>query len=94
MAVRKTSPVDGHESDAACAATGLVDAMLSRYITWREDAAAVTDAYRQWCEASVAESASRFSAYLAALDREESSARGYAVGVADVERSLHHARSA
>jgi hypothetical protein len=62
--------------------------MLSRYIDWRRRAAAVADAYRHWSGAPADENASRFSAYVAALDLEEASAKSYAVQVADVERFL------
>jgi hypothetical protein len=66
---------------------------LSCYVNWREDAAAVTDAYRQWSEAPVDEKGGRFLAYLATLDHEESSAGNYALAVGDVERSLYRGQS-
>lgn len=75
-------------------AVAVVDAMMSRYVQWREHAAAATDAYSEWSAAPAGEKASRFAAYFAALDREEASAGSYAVAVADVERSLRHDRSA
>jgi hypothetical protein len=87
MAVRKISPIGKHRTGDA-SSTRLVDEMLSRYVSWREHAAAVADAYRQWAAAPADEEADGFSAYLAALDLEESSANRYAVLVADVERSL------
>ena len=92
MAVRKVSPIGKHQRHGACPPTELIDEMLSGYVSWREHAAAVTYAYRQWSVAPAAEEASRFSAYLAALDLEESSANSYAVLVADVERSLNRDR--
>ena len=94
MAVRKISPTSKHKPDTVCAAADLVDEMLSRYVTWREHAAAVANAYRQWAAAPADEEAGRFSAYLAALDLEESSAGTYALTVADVERSLHRGEAA
>jgi hypothetical protein len=72
---------------------GLVDEMLAYYIDWRRDAAAVADAYSRWCFAPGGEEASRFSAYMAALDREESSAASYAVVVREVEHALWGAQS-
>jgi hypothetical protein len=62
--------------------------MLACYITWREDAAAVEDAYRAWRDAPADHEAWRFSAYLAALEQEESAATSYADLVGRVERSL------
>lgn len=72
---------------------GLVDEMLDCYVTWREDAAAVADAYRKWSSATAGEAARRFSVYAAALDLEESSAQSYALVVATVERALYGSRS-
>jgi hypothetical protein len=89
MAARKVSPIGKRQHESAFPAAELVDQMLGRYVSWREHAAAVADAYRQWSAAPAAEESSRFSAYLGALDLEESSARSYALLVADVERSLH-----
>lgn len=94
MAVRKTSPAGTSGPDTTPPALELVDAMMSRYVQWREHAAAATDAYSEWSAAPAGEKASRFAAYFAALDREEASAGTYAVAVADVERSLHYDPSA
>lgn len=67
----------------------LVDEMLAHYIDWRRDAAAAAVAYRSWCEDTAGDGgASRFSAYMAALDQEESSAQAYAIAVTEVERAL------
>ena len=65
-----------------------VDTMLARYIAWRSDERAVSQTYECWRDASAAQADRRFVTYLTALDREEVSARGYAVAVADVERFL------
>jgi hypothetical protein len=93
MAGRKVSPIGEHQHGSAFPAAELVDQMLSRYVSWREHAAAATDAYRRWCAAPADERAARISAYLAALDLEESSAKSYAALVAAVERSLSHGRA-
>ena len=86
MAVRKTSPAVTSGPDTTRPALEVVDAMMSRYVQWREHAAAATDAYGEWSAAPAGERASRFAAYLAALDREEASAGSYGAAVADVER--------
>ena len=65
-----------------------VDKMLACYVDWREDAAAVTDAYRRWSHSPAAEETMWFSAYLAAFEQEEAAAQGYALAVAELERSL------
>jgi hypothetical protein len=69
----------------------LVDDMLDRFVEWREDAAAVADAYRRWSDAPARDEAWRFGAYIAALDQEESAAQSYAVVVADLDRWLQQA---
>ena len=79
--------------EPSCAAAELVDEMLSRYIDWREHAAAVRDAYKHWSAAKAPDKGWRFAAYLGALDLEEWSARRYAVAVAGVERSLHRGQT-
>lgn len=94
MAARKISPTGTPGADTAGPALEALDAMMSRYVAWREHAAVATDAYGEWSAAPTSEKAPRFTAYLAALDREEASAGSYAVAVADVERSLPHGLSA
>ena len=89
MAARKTSPTETQKCPTARRAADPVDEMLSRYVNWRENAAATADAYREWSQAPRAEIDWRFAAYLAALDLEESSADTYALAVADVQHSLH-----
>jgi hypothetical protein len=66
----------------------MVDEMLACYIAWREDAAAVAEAYRRWSEAPAYHEPWRYSAYLAALEQEESAAASYAEVVGHVERWL------
>jgi hypothetical protein len=67
---------------------GLVDELLGYYIDWRHDAKAAEDAYRQWSTAPAGEERLRFSAYMAALDQEESSAAHYALVFREVERAM------
>jgi hypothetical protein len=69
----------------------LVDEMLERYVEWREDAAAVRGRYADWSGAPAREEAWRFSAYLAALEQEESAAQTYAVVVAELDGCLRQA---
>jgi hypothetical protein len=49
----------------------LVDEMLGCYVDWREEATAVSDAYRRWSNAPEDEKVCRFTPYIAALDLEE-----------------------
>jgi hypothetical protein len=93
MSLRRTPPLRRDGDQASFPATELLDEMLSRYIDWREHAAAVRNAYEHWSAAEVGDRAWRFVAYRAALDLEEWSAGRYAVAVAGVERSLHRGRT-
>ena len=56
----------------------LVDEAIDAYVDWREERASVWDAYARWTSAHVADSPLAFSAYRAALDREERAAHVYA----------------
>jgi hypothetical protein len=56
----------------------LVDEAIDAYVDWREEHASVRDAYARWTSAQVADSPLAFSAYRAALDREERAAHVYA----------------
>ncbi len=78
------------ESVALAPLDGLVDEMLTHYIDWRRDAQAVRDAYRGWCEAPADERSCRFSAYMAALEREEAAAIMYAAVTRSLEWALGH----
>lgn len=55
----------------------LVDAMLDVYVDWREECLAVASAYERWTGAERHGKAMAFSAYLAALDREQFAASSY-----------------
>jgi hypothetical protein len=57
---------------------GLIDALLERYVSWREECITVRETYRRWTSAQCSESRLAYGAYLAALDREEHAARSYA----------------
>jgi hypothetical protein len=81
----KVSP-DSNEHVPPSLLEGLVDEMLAHYLEWRLHAGAVAEAYRHWSRASRAEQASRFTAYMAALDQEAAAAASYAVGVKAAER--------
>jgi hypothetical protein len=56
----------------------LRDEIIDLYLDWREEAAAVADAYALWADAPVGEEGRCFAAYTAALEREEAAARSYA----------------
>jgi hypothetical protein len=56
----------------------LVDEAIDAYVDWREERASVWDAYSRWTSAPVPDSQLAFSAYRAALDREERAAHVYA----------------
>ena len=56
----------------------LVDEAVDAYVDWREERASVWDAYTRWTSAPVADCPLAFSAYRAALDREERAAHVYA----------------
>ena len=55
----------------------LIDAVMDRYVAWREESAAVEATYRDWQAARREEEALAFIAYRAALDREERAAEHY-----------------
>lgn len=63
-----------------------IDQMLERYISWREECAAVRTAYQQWADSDRRERRLAYAGYLAALAREERAARTYASHVARVRR--------
>jgi hypothetical protein len=55
-----------------------VNAMLESYVDWREESSVVGAAYQLWVDADAREGELAYTGYLAALDREEHAARGYA----------------
>jgi hypothetical protein len=83
-----STPITGKSGNTLLAQPpGLVDEMLAWYIDWRWDAAGVWDAYAAWVNAPACEKPSRFSAYTAAVDQEQSAATSYAVVVENVARA-------
>ena len=56
----------------------VVDELLERYVSWREECDRVAHSYEGWSAADRGEGALAYAAYLAALDREEHAARSYA----------------
>lgn len=56
----------------------LVDAAIEAYVDWREESAEVRDAYERWANAPKIDAADEYSAYRAALDREECASDAYA----------------
>jgi hypothetical protein len=82
---------DGALSPASRAAlTPLVDELLNVYVLWREECGAVAAAYENWRASERRDDGLAFSAYLAALDREELAAATYRSlvdRIAEVHRS-------
>lgn len=62
-----------------------VDEAIDAYVDWREESAHVWDAYARWESAADGDASFAFSAYRAALDREECASRVYAALVTGVE---------
>jgi hypothetical protein len=60
-----------------------IDVLLERYVAWREHSAVVRQAYHHWDRSDGEDRALAYAGYVAALDREEHAARGYA---AQIER--------
>jgi hypothetical protein len=56
----------------------LVDEAVDAYVDWREESTAVWNAYGRWTRASAGDAPLAFSAYRAAVDREEQASRVYA----------------
>ena len=55
----------------------LVDALIEHYVRWREECATVASSYENWSRADGDTRTLAYSAYLAALDREELAATRY-----------------
>jgi len=62
----------------------LVDEAIVAYVEWQEERAHVWDAYARWECAGDGDASMAFSAYGAALDREEHASRVYAVRVSHI----------
>ena len=62
----------------------LVDALIEHYVSWREECAAVASSYENWNRAESGDRVLAFSAYVAALDREELAAASYRRLIAEI----------
>ena len=82
---------DGKDRSALHVSLRLRDEIIDLYLDWREEAAAVADAYATWADAPAGEKGPCFAAYTAAIDREEAAARSYA-DVAGERRALDRKR--
>ena len=56
----------------------LVDEAIQCYVDWREECFVVWDSYDRWASSPHVDAGAAFSAYRAALDREECAAHSYA----------------
>ena len=56
----------------------LVDEAIEAYVDWREERVSVWDAYERWACGPLEDASFAFSAYRAALDREERASDVYA----------------
>jgi hypothetical protein len=65
----------------------LVDALIGHHVSWREECAAVASSYENWNCAERGDEATAFSAYVAALDREELAAASYRRLIAEIEQT-------
>lgn len=54
-----------------------VDALIERYVEWREECSAVETAYGRWAGSGRRDRALTYAAYHAALEREEKAATVY-----------------
>ena len=86
MATSQTASYGKGRSALNVALRRLRDEIIDLYLDWREEAAAVADAYALWADATGDERAGRFVAFTAAIDREEAAALSYAAAVANGER--------
>jgi hypothetical protein len=55
----------------------LVDELMDLYVSWREESSAVATSYENWSASARRDNRLAFSAYIAALDREEHAAATY-----------------
>jgi hypothetical protein len=62
----------------------LVDEAIHAYLDWQEESAEVWNAFARWECAENGDTSFAFSAYRAALDREEHASRVYAERMAEV----------
>ena len=62
-------------------------ALLQRYVAWREECRALWRAYQRWTDSTRRECGLAYAGYLAALDREDLTARTYADQIKRVTRT-------
>jgi hypothetical protein len=67
----------------------LIDRLMDMYVEWREECAALWEAYAWWRAAPPAQKAPAFASYRAALDREEWAAHVYADLVSRIALPFH-----
>lgn len=65
----------------------LIDELMERYVEWREQCVALSDAYSQWSRGPASGRRLAFEAYKAALDLEEHASLVYADRVRGFERT-------
>ena len=87
MATSRTASYVKGRSALNVALRRLRDEIIDLYLDWREEAAAVADAYTLWADATADDKAARFVAFTAAIDREEAAARSYADALAKGKRT-------
>jgi hypothetical protein len=63
-----------------------LDALVERYVVWREESRTVRLAYERWCGAERPTRSLAYAAYRAALEREERAAWDYAAHIDLVKR--------
>jgi hypothetical protein len=68
--------------------SALIDEAMDRYVEWREECMAVDEAYARWSSAPPEDAELPFSAYGAALDREQSAAGLYRRAVDRLRRQV------
>jgi acetoin utilization deacetylase AcuC-like enzyme len=68
----------------------LLDEVVDAYVDWREESTEVWDAYERWSRAPAADAPLAFSAYCAAVDREERASYVYAELMTRAAAPGHH----
>jgi hypothetical protein len=71
----------------------LLDEAVDAYVDWREECTEVWDAYERWRRAPAADAPFAFSAYCAAVDREERASHMYAKLMTRAAALGHHCPS-
>ena len=67
----------------------LLDEAVDAYVDWREECAGVWSAYGRWLRATVVDAPLAFSAYRAAVDREECASHVYAALMTQIAVALN-----